>query len=218
MRDVGDKSKGIWRIVKWARQKSQGKIKQVIISIFIYDERVAQDIRSKTELFRDMLFPPPSTADLSDISGYEYSEPIEVPAELSIEEVRRAILKTKKDNASESDEIPNRIIHLIARYSLRLIMRLFQACLDQGVHPKAFKKAITVILRKDGDKDYSSSKLYRSIALLNTLGKALKAVISNRLHFLAETHALLPDTQMGARRMKFTDTALQLIIEKIHAI
>jgi hypothetical protein len=164
------------------------------IPTLIYDERVAQDIRSKVKLLRDMLFPPPSAADLSDISGYEYPEPIEVPAELFIEKVRRAILRIKKDNASELDEIPNRIIHLIARYSPGLIMRLFQACLDQGVHPEAFKKAITVILRKDGNKDYLSLKLYRSIALLNTLGKTLKAVISNRLRFLTETHALLPDT------------------------
>ena len=144
--------------------------------------------------------------------------PLEVPAELSLEEVKRAILKTKKDNAPGPDGIPNRVIHLIARYSPGPIMRLFQACFDHGIHPKAFKKATTVILRKDGDRDYSNPESYRPIALLNTLGKALESVISNRLRLLAETHALLPDTQMGARRMRSTDTALQLITEKIHAI
>jgi hypothetical protein len=139
MRDAGDKPEGIWRIVKWARQRSQGKTKQVTIPTLIHNERVAQDIRSKAELLRDTLFPPPAAADLSDIPGYEYPEPVEVPAELSIEEVRRAILKTKKDNAPGPDEIPNRVIHLIVHYSPGLIMRLFQACLDQGVHPEAFK-------------------------------------------------------------------------------
>jgi hypothetical protein len=190
----------------------------VIISTFIYDKRVAQDICSKTELFRDILFSPPSAADLSDISEYKYPKSIEIPVKLSIEEVRRAILRTKKDNASKLDEIPNKVIHLIARYSPKFIMRLFQACLNQGVHPKAFKKATTVILRKDDNKNYLSLKLYRPIALLNTLGKILKAVISNCLYFLAETHALLPNTQMGAQRIKSTDTALQLITEKIHVI
>jgi hypothetical protein len=190
----------------------------VIISTLIYNERVAQDIRNKTKLFKNTLFSSSSTTDLSNILEYKYSKLIEVPAELFIEEVKRAILRTKKNNALKSDEISNKVIHLIARYSPELIMRLFQAYLDQGVHPEAFKKAITVILRKDDDKDYLNSKLYKSIALLNTFGKALEAVISNYVRFLVETHALLPDAQMGARRMRFTDTALQLIIEKIHAI
>jgi hypothetical protein len=119
---------------------------------------------------------------------------VEVPAELSIKEVRRAILKTKKNNAPEPDEIPNRVIHLIAYYSPKLIMRLFQACLDQGVHPEAFKKATIIILRKDGNKNYLNSILYRSIALLNIFKKILEAVISNCIYFLIETHALLPDT------------------------
>jgi hypothetical protein len=190
----------------------------MIISILIHNERVAQDIRSKTKLLKNTLFPSPPAADLSDILGYEYPEPVKVPAELSIEEIKRAILRTKKDNASESDEIPNKVIHLIARYSPRLIMRLFQACLDQGVHPEAFKKAITVILYKNDNKDYLNSKLYKSIALLNTLGKALETVISNCIRFLVETHALLSNAQMRARRIRSTDTALQLITKKIHAI
>jgi len=218
MRKAGEKPEGIWGIVKWARQRSQGKTRQVTIPTLKRDARVAQDIRSKAELLRDTHFPPPPEADLSDIPGFAYPTPLEVPAELSLAEVKRAILKTKKDNAPGPDEIPNRVIHLIIRTSPATIMRLFQACMDQGVHPEAFKKATTVIIRKDGDRDYSNPEAYRPIALLNTLGKALEAVVSNRIRFLAETHALLPDTQMGARRMRSTDTALQLITEKIHAI
>jgi hypothetical protein len=75
-----------------------------------------------------------------------------------------------------------------------------------------------VIIRKDGDRDYSNSEVYRLIALLNTLKKALEAVISNYIYFLTETHTLLPNTQIGAQRMKFTDIILQLITEKIYAI
>jgi hypothetical protein len=53
-----------------------------------------------------------------------------------------------------------------------------------------------VIIRKDGDRDYSNSKAYKLIALLNTLKKALEAVISNYIYFLAETHTLLSNTQI----------------------
>jgi hypothetical protein len=97
-------------------------------------------------------------------------------------------------------------------------MRLFQACIDQRIHSKTFKKATTVIIRKDGDRDYSNSKAYRPIALLNILEKALEAVISNRIYFLAETHALLSNTQIGAQRIKFINIVLQFITEKIYTI
>ena len=154
---------------------------------------MAQDIHSKAELLKDILFPPPPAADLSDISKYKYPELIEVPTELFIDEVKRAILKSKKDSALRPNGIPNRIIHLIARHSPALIIKFFQACLNQGVHPNTFKKATTVILRKEGNRDYLSPKIYKLITLLNTLGKALELVISNRLRFLVKTYALLPE-------------------------
>jgi hypothetical protein len=119
---------------------------------------------------------------------------LEVPTELSLKKVKQAILKTKKNNASNSDEIPNRIIHFIIRISPATIMRLFQAYIDQKIHSKTFKKATTVIIRKNGDRDYSNSEAYKPIALLNILRKALEAVISNCIYFLAETHALLSNT------------------------
>jgi hypothetical protein len=64
----------------------------------------------------------------------------------------------------------------------------------QGVHPNHFKSVCTVMLKKPGKSDYSSPSAYRPIALLNTLGKTLEAVISNRIKYIAETYDLLPDT------------------------
>ena len=97
-------------------------------------------------------------------------------------------------------------------------MRLFDACYRLSIHPTAFKRAITVFLRKLKKEDYSDPKVYRLIVLLNTLGKALEAVVAERIRFAAETHALLPDTQIGGRRIRSTETALQLITNKIYTI
>jgi hypothetical protein len=77
---------------------------------------------------------------------------------------------------------------------------------------------LRLLLRKLKKKDYSDFKVYRLIALLNILEKALKAVIAERIRFAAETHTLLPDTQIGGRRIKSTETALQFITNKIHTI
>jgi hypothetical protein len=133
-------------------------------------------------------------------------------------EIIRAILKTKKDNSLGLDGILNRVLYLLISDRSALLVRLFNAYYRLSIYPTAFKRAITVLLRKPKKEDYSDSKVYRLIALFNTLGKALEAVVAERIRFAAETYALLPDTQMGGRRMRSTETALQLIINKIYTI
>jgi hypothetical protein len=97
-------------------------------------------------------------------------------------------------------------------------VRLFNAYYRLNIYLTAFKRAITVLLRKLKKEDYSDSKVYRLIALLNILRKALEAVVAERIRFAAETYTLLPNIQIGGRCMRFTETALQLIINKIYII
>jgi hypothetical protein len=48
---------------------------------------------------------------------------------------------------------------------------LFNACIAQKTHLKIYKKAKTIVLKKPGKKiiNYAKVKVYRSIALLNTI-------------------------------------------------
>lgn len=80
------------------------------------------------------------------------------------------------------------------------------------------KKANTIVLRKPKKYDYSEPKSYRPIALLSTLGKALETVIAKRLGDCAEDNSLLPPEQMGARRKRSTETALETIVNAIHTV
>jgi hypothetical protein len=64
------------------------------------------------------------------------------------------------------------------------------------------------MLKKPGKGDYSNPSAYRPIALLNTLGKILEAVISNRIKYIAESYDLLSDLQYGARLKRIIKTAL----------
>ena len=50
-----------------------------------------------------------------------------------------------------------------------------------------------MILKKPKKTDYSESKAYRPIALLDTLGKALETVTAKGLSGIAETNHLLPE-------------------------
>ena len=98
------------------------------------------------------------------------------------------------------------------------ITRLFQVYLDLGYHPRRFKEANTIILKKPKKADYSEPKSYRPIALLDTIGKALETVISKRLSAIAEQYKLLPDQQIGAKKGRSVKTALESLTESIHTV
>jgi hypothetical protein len=66
--------------------------------------------------------------------------------------------------------------------------------------------------------DYTLVEAYRPIALLNFMGKILELVMARKLSELAENNDLLPETQMGARKGRLTETVLQLFIEQVHTI
>ena len=86
------------------------------------------------------------------------------------------------------------------------------------MHPRQWKEATTILLRKPGKSDYSNPSAYRPIALLNILRKALEAVVARRIRHVVEAHGLLPEAQMGARRGRSTETALHLLTEKVYTI
>lgn len=73
-------------------------------------------------------------------------------------------------------------------------------------------------MRKPGKENYTTMKVYHPIALLNTLGKTLESVMAQRFSYLVKTHKLLPDEQMGARKLCGTETALELLTEQVHTI
>ena len=62
------------------------------------------------------------------------------------------------------------------------------------------------------------SQVYRLIALLNTLGKALEFILAKRITYLAETYGLLPHNHFGARRARSTKYTLHYIVERIYSL
>ena len=111
---------------------------------------------------------------------------------ISSDEVLKAITYPVADKAPGVLGIPNRFLRYIALYILDSLTRLFQAYFDLEYYLRFFKEANTVILKKPNKPNYSEPKVYRPIALLDILGKALETIISKRLSELAEGYSLLP--------------------------
>ena len=56
----------------------------------------------------------------------------------------------------------------------------------EGTLPQRYRESTTIVLRKDGKKDYSLPGSYRPIALENTLVKVVEKALANRIIEAAE--------------------------------
>lgn len=111
--------------------------------------------------------------------------------------------------------INQRILEKLWPYIAKHIHYIFSVSINLGHHPKAWRTAAIIVLRKAGKPDYTIPKAYRPISLLNTLGKLLEAVMAKRLSYYAEKHNLLPATQFGARPGRSTEQALLILVNAI---
>ena len=205
---------GLWKLIKWAKNRhtTTSGLTPTLVGL---DGRSVEQPEGKADLFRETFFPPPPQADLRNTVGCEYPEAIVCP-EITLAEIERAIRTASPNKAAGTDGITNNIIQSAMEILLPHLHRLFNACLRLGYHPQHFKESITVVLRKPGKDDYTQPKSYRPIALLNTLGKVLEAVMATRLSYLADIYQLLPARHTGGRKLSSTDHAIHFILQGIH--
>ena len=96
------------------------------------------------------------------------------------------------------------------------LTNLFNACLHLGYCPEHFRKS-TRGIAESRKPDYADPKAYRPIALLNTTGKALEAVIATCISYMVEAYSLLPQTHVGGRRGRSCEHAIHFLLERVHA-
>ncbi len=60
--------------------------------------------------------------------------------------------------------------------------------------------------------------MYWFIALLNIMNKTLKSIIIKRLNDITETYHMLLNAQMRIRCKWFVISALNLLVEQVHAV
>ena len=152
------------------------------------------DFSGQCDAFRTALFPDPPTApdiDFSDYSGDpDWNWPI-----LSNIELENAYTSKIKGKTPGPDLITQEIITQAYNAIPDIFFQVYSILINTGYHPKPWKQATGVILKKPGKPDYSAPKAYRVISLLNCLGKVSERILAQRLSYLAETTTLLHPTQ-----------------------
>ena len=217
MEKIAQDPKRLWQITRWAKKRAQGLYEEDYFPTLQKGKTRATNIEDKVELLHQECFPLPPPVDLDDLEGSRYPTQLPCQDEVSEEDITKVVWRLKPDKAPGNDEITNRVVKLAIRVIGKQVARLFTACLRLGYHPRAFRTAVTVVLRKPGKPDYSDPAAYRPIALLNTLGKVLESIVAGRISTLAERYSLLPDEQYGARPGRSTEDALLNLQETIQA-
>ncbi|KAJ3552812.1 hypothetical protein NPX13_g11028 [Xylaria arbuscula] len=213
---AAESPESLWKIAKWARNRENQAPNVTPELRHPTTRQKAIKPEEKAQLLKETFFPTPPNANLEDIENATYTDQIPTPP-ITTEEIENAIQATPALKAPGPDGIPNLILKAALPQIKIHLMRIFNHSLALGYCPEHFRQSTTVVLRKPGKDNYTIPKAYRPIALLNTIGKIMDAIIAKRISYLAEVYQLLPSTHIGGRRLRSTEQALHIIIERIYS-
>lgn len=163
----------------------------------------------KCDAIRDELFqpPPPLTQEFEPNLTDAHPDDFE-HAPVTWTEVRDAIFNSSTKTAPGFSQIPYTVIRWAWGTADNYILALIQKCMENGYHPKDWRRAIAVAIRKPGKPDYSKPRAYRLIQLLECLGKVLEHIVAKRLSYFAGKANLIPGTQFGGKANYSTTDAI----------
>ncbi|KAJ2926390.1 hypothetical protein H1R20_g10713, partial [Candolleomyces eurysporus] len=98
-----------------------------------------------------------------------------------------------------------------------IIIALANGCIESGHWPRHFKELTSVIIPKPNKPSYSTPKTFRPIVLLNTLGKLIEKMISNRFQHDMIKCDLVDPNQMGGVRQHSTEDAGLFLTHLVHS-
>jgi hypothetical protein len=186
--------------------------------IFKFNDLTIETFDEKTKMFKNVFFSTSSSIELDDISRSFYFRFIECFFNITKRKILKIIKRIVFDKISSLDEIINKLFKICVFIMMQLFISLFVVCIQQTYHSKTFKKVNIITLKKIDKKDYTISKMYRSITLLNIIEKILKFIMNKKISWITKTHWLLFDTFMKCRKNRSIETTLKFYIEQIYIV
>jgi len=145
----------------------------------------------------------------------EYPPQCQANVRITADQLRKQLHKLKPYKAPGPDGIPNIVLTKCTEILTERLLSIFVAMFEHTLMYKPWKMFTTVVLRKPGKPRYNIPKAYRPIALLNTMWKALTAIVADQLTFAMEKYQLLPATHFGGRPGRTTTDAMHLLANTI---
>lgn len=212
--DFLDEPTNIWSAAKYLGEGNGSGFSRIPRLITAQGDSLTQN-SDIAEALVGQFFPPLPSRPQTTTSMDETFPALPCPP-LTAAEVKDAILKAKPWKAAGVDGLPAVVWKELWPVLGSEIVALFRRSLSTGQVPACWKVAKIIPLKKPGKADYTVAKAYRPISLLSTLGKALEAVVAERVSYLAEKHGLLPQNHFGARKRRSPIQALSTLQEHIY--
>ncbi len=130
------------------------------------------------------------------------------------EKIKHAINFSALRKAFKSDDMSFAIIQWAYKTILKIFNLVYSDLIENNYHLKIWRKDMRIILKKSGKSNYSMSKIYRIITLLNCLSKVAEKIIAVQLSYTAEINdKLLNFNQMRDRKQR---SAINAVLNLVH--
>ncbi len=130
------------------------------------------------------------------------------------EKIKHAINFSAFRKAFESDDISFAIIQRVYKTILKIFNLVYSDLIENDYHSKIWHEDTKIILEKSNKSNYSISKTYRIITLLNCLDKVAEKIIAMQLSYTAEINdKLLNFDQMRDRKQR---SAIDAVLNLVH--
>lgn len=211
-----NRSKAAWDIVKTFMGSNQIKNESIL-------EHISTDVNDKELVLNNIntylinQCPNLNNLNINTASQNEYLSPL-TDSTIFLQptdptEVLNIIMSLNNTKSTGEDEIPVKLLKLIAPEVAGPLSYLINLTISSGTFPESLKTSYVKVVHKKGNKNELGN--YRPISLLSNISKIFEKIIYNRLVNFLEKHSLLTDTQNGFRKKKSTIRAAYQAMCKI---
>ena len=117
--------------------------------------------------------------------------------------------------APGEDDILNIVLKQTAELIVPYLIQIFHAVFKLGTYSDSWCTWNTIVLCKPGKPQYDTLKAHRPIALMNTIGKLLSAIIAEDITYMCERYSLLPDMHFGGRPGKNASDTMHYLTNSV---
>ena len=135
------------------------------------------------------------------------------------EEFKQAISKCNDLSAPGPDKLTWHHLKYIIKQDECLIniINIADVCINLGHWPSYFKCSLMVVIPKPNKTTYDQPKAFQPIILLNTLGKLIEKVITERLQFTVASNDFIHPSQLDGLKFKSTTDAGVALMHIVHS-
>lgn len=206
-------SSDMWKITKILRNKSEAisPLQPDMTRDPVYDPQLKAEIFADTLEQRFQPVSPPSTTTSPEIPPLQQDQQDHIerpisegdPSDWSIKIPETTyLLKTcSTQKACGPDNINGKMIRNLPTNVIKLLTKIYNACVNISYFPTAWKTANIILIPKKG-KNLRDPNNYRPISLLSHLGKIFEKLLLQRLTSHLEHNNIISNTQFGFRKNK----------------